>query len=280
MPSFNQAEYIKEAINSVLLQNYEQIELIVADGGSNDGTIEILKEMQTNDPRLKWFSQQDNGPADAVNKALVKSKGTIIGWLNSDDKYKPDIIKKIVTSFNSNKKIVMLYGHAEHIDSFGNLINRYPTLPPNTPINEFANGCFICQPSVFFKRTVYLLEGKLDQSLKTSFDFDYWLRVFLKFPGRIGFIDSVLAQSRLHKNCITLKMRRLVTIEGMKVVAKYLDYAPGHWLESYLNELLLSSEKNNDGWCKHINELLKDTADYMCEKEYQMTKKQLYNAIK
>jgi hypothetical protein len=106
------------------------------------------------------------------------------------------------------------------------------------PIEQFADGCFICQPTVFFKRSMWVLQGKLDLALKTAFDFDYWLRAFKAFPGRIGFVDDVQACSRLHDDCITLRMRRTVAIEGIKVLAKYLGYAPPHWLLTYRDELL------------------------------------------
>ncbi len=85
MPSFNQAAFIPAAVESVLSQSYPELELIIADGGSTDGTIEWLKQKCLSDTRLRFFSETDSGPADALNKALKKTRGTIIGWLNSDD---------------------------------------------------------------------------------------------------------------------------------------------------------------------------------------------------
>jgi len=132
----------------------------------------------------------------------------------------------------------MVYGHGQHVDGDGKPLNDYPTLPPTTPLTQFAEGCFICQPTVFFRRSMCLLLGKLDENLKASFDFDYWLRAFLVFQYRIGFVSEVQAYSRLHEDCITLRMRRTVALEGMQVLARHLGSAPKEWLLTYVNELL------------------------------------------
>ncbi len=268
MPSLNQADFIEQAIDSVLNQSYTKIELIVADGQSTDSTLGILQKKQKQDSRLNWFSEKDNGPANAINKALSQVRGSLIGWLNSDDLYAQDTIKKAVHVLDDDNK-VMVYGQAEHIDINGRIIDRYPTLPPNISLKQFSNGCFICQPTVFFKRTVFLLLGKLDERLKTAFDFDYWLQVFTQFSGRIGFIDEVQAQSRLHEDCITQKMRRTVALEGMQVIARYLGYAPGHWLLTYRDELLNQSPENwgFNNLRQHIETFIDEGADYLIKDE-------------
>lgn len=237
MPSLNQAAFLREAVASVLHQDYENLELIVADGASTDGTQEILTEIALRDSRLKWFSAPDNGPADALNKALAKARGTIIGWLNSDDCYTPGAIGRAVDAVLANPGWIMLYGQGEHVDAGGALVEPYPTrLPGPDSLQDFETGCFICQPTVFFKSTMKLLVGKLDESYKTAFDFDYWVRAFKKFPGRIGFVDAVQAQTRLHDDAITLKQRRQVCLESMRVVISHLGDPQPHWLISYANE--------------------------------------------
>jgi hypothetical protein len=115
-------------------------------------------------------------------------------------------------------------------------------LQPSTPISQFAEGCFICQPTVFARRTLWQLLGPLDEQLKAAFDFDYWLRAFAAFPGRIGFVDAVQAHSRLHAGCITVRMRRTVALEGMQVLARHFGGAPKEWLLTYANELLADPE--------------------------------------
>ncbi len=273
MPSLNQADFIEQAIDSVLNQSYTKIELIVADGKSTDRTLDILQKKQKQDSRLIWFSEDDNSPANAINKALSQVRGSFIGWLNSDDLYTNDAIERAVNILQDDN-MVMVYGQGEHIDINGKIIDRYPTLPPNISLKQFSNGCFICQPTVFFKRTVFILLGNLDETLKTAFDFDYWFQVFTQFSGRIGFVDEVQAQSRLHEDCITHKMRRTVALEGMQVIAKYLGSAPGHWMLTYRDELLKQSPETwgFDNLRKHIETFIDEGTDYLTKDEVTQLK--------
>lgn len=238
MPSYNQVGFIEAAIRSVLEQDYPNIELIVADGGSDDGTVDLLKALQMNDGRLRWFSRRDSGPSQAINAALDKALGTVVGWLNSDDLYTSGAVRRAVDAFQANPMWLMVYGQGQHIDGNDKRLNNYPTLPPSTSVIRFAEGCFICQPTVFFQRALWVLLGNLDENLKTAFDFDYWLRGFLAFPDRIGFVDALQAYSRLHDGCITLRMRRVVILEGMQVLDRHLGSAPKEWLLTYAEELI------------------------------------------
>lgn len=270
MPSLNQARFIKAAIDSVLTQDYARLELIVADGGSTDGTLAILQQRQQADKRLIWFSEPDSGPAEALNRALAKVCGTLIGWLNADDLYLPGAVTRAVNIFLANPLCLMLYGHGEHIDETGMFLHLYPTLPPDTSIEQFRQGCFICQPTVFFRRTLYQLLGPLDQSLKTAFDFDYWLRAFQAFEGRISFVDALQAQSRLHKNCITLRQRRTVILEGMQVLAKNFGHAPKEWVLTYLDERLAQTGDvpESDDLCLEMTEILNSAKPFLEPSEY------------
>lgn len=258
MPSLNQARFIGASIDSVLGQDYRQIELIVADGGSNDGTVQLLKQRAVEDSRLRWFSEPDTGPANALNKALARVRGTVVGWLNSDDVYTPGSLHRAVAALEANPAWLMLYGHGTHIDGDGKLLDNYPTLPPSTPIARFSEGCFICQPTVFSRRSMWLLLGKLDENLKAAFDFEYWLRAFLAFQDRIGFMDAVQAHSRLHDGCITMRLRRTVALEGMQVLARHLGSAPKEWLLTYVNELLAMppGEQNVGDLKQHLTDTL------------------------
>ena len=173
MPTLNQAEFIADAIRSVLSQEYENLELVVMDGGSSDSTLAILAELASHDPRVRYYSKPDNGPAQALNRALAQARGTVIGWLNSDDLYVEGAVGSALTFLEANPDVLMVYGEGEHVDKAGVPYERYPTLPANTPISTFSKGCFICQPTVFFRRTMPLLLGQFDEKLKCSFDFEY-----------------------------------------------------------------------------------------------------------
>ena len=277
MPSLNQVEFISQSIETVLKQFYQEIELIVADGGSTDGTVELLKDWATCDDRLNWSSQMDSGPAEALNRALGQVSGTIVGWLNSDDLYVSDTVARAVKAFSENPNWIMLYGHGRHVDSQGRFISSYPTLPPAGPLNRFASSCFICQPTVFFKRSMHVLLGDLDINLKTAFDFDYWLRAFRAFPERIGFVDEVQAESRLHDACITKTMRRTVALEGLRVVARHLGHAPIHWITTYIEELLDADTEEfvNGDLREHILMTLSQAENYLKRDDFSSLLRQI-----
>jgi glycosyltransferase involved in cell wall biosynthesis len=236
MPSMNQNRFIREAIESVVSQRGVALELIVQDGGSTDGTLETLRDLAHAHAGLSWSSEADTGPAQAINRALRKASGELIGWLNSDDLYADSMLMEAAQLFETQPDLVMVYGHGEHIDEAGATLGTYPTVSPPFDIKRFGAGCHICQPTVVFRSSLLETVGELDERLNASFDFDLWLRVFRQFEGQIGFVDRVQAYSRLHDDCITNQQRRRVAIEGLKVTARHLGEASAHWLTTYLEE--------------------------------------------
>ena len=135
MPSLNQGRYIESAVLSVLWQDVPGLELIIMDGGSIDGTQGRLAQLAQRFPQgLRWCSEPDSGPANALNKAIGLAQGDILGWLNSDDLYAPDAIAQAVDFFDANPSAVMVYGEGEHIDAEGNRIGLYPTRTPEVTI--------------------------------------------------------------------------------------------------------------------------------------------------
>jgi len=238
MPSFNQVQFLEAAIRSVLEQDYPRIELIVADGMSTDGSVDLLIQLQSKfKDRLKWTSQKDTGPAQAINKAIQSSRGDIVGWLNSDDIYMPEAISRAVEYFEGHETYQMVYGQASHIGLMGDVIGSYPTRPPSTPLDEFANGSFICQPTVFLRRKAIEQVGLLDESIATAFDFEWWIRFFKRFPRQIGIIRRIQAGSRLHPACLTKRLRGQVALDGMKVVSQHLSTTPEHWFWTHIDEM-------------------------------------------
>lgn len=277
MPSFQQSQFIEASIQSVLAQDYEHVELIVIDGGSTDGTVELLKKVSAQDKRLRFISEPDQGPADALNKALKLVRGTIIGWLNSDDLYLQGAIKRAVVEFESNKQWLMIYGHAQHINERGEIINTYPTKRPEVGLQAFNQGCYICQPTVFFKYIMPILLGGFNVQLKTAFDFDYWLRAFSAFPEKIGFLEAMQAQSRLHSNCITLRQRSLVMQEGMSLLAQNFGKAPKEWALTYINELMIEEHDVQQLVLLHerIDDFLSEVKCFLTEEDFSSINDQL-----
>ena len=239
MPSFNQARFLAEAVHSVLGQDLREVELLVQDGGSGDGTVPLLQELERQYPgRLKWLSAADDGPAQAVNRAAARASAPVLGWLNSDDRFTRGALARALDAFTAAPGLVLVYGEAQHVDVAGVPLGRYPSLAPEAGIGAFRDGCFICQPTAFFRRESFLELGGLDETLGASFDLDLWLRYFRAHRGRIGFVDALQAQSRLHEGGITLRERERVAREGIRVLARHLGSAPGHWLLTHFEELL------------------------------------------
>lgn len=238
MPVLNQARFLRPALASVLGQSWHDLEIIVADGGSDDGTLDVLREFAARDARLKWISSPDQGAAEAVNKAALLATGDILGWLNADDIYTDAAVASAMEKFAADPTLCMVYGHGEFMDESGRATGPYPTRVPDTALEVFAEGCFICQPTAFIRRQGWQELGGLDPSLQASFDFDLWVRAFKAWPGRIGFLDRIQACSRQHGATITSTRRRVVALEALGLLRKHLDITPAHWVLNHFEEIL------------------------------------------
>ena len=219
----------------------DALSICVIDNCSTDNTLDLALQSSSK-ALLSFVSQKDSGPAQALNTgfalALADPAVEIIGWLNSDDYYAPGAIDRAIAAFKANPKLKMVYGLGRHVDEHGKDLGAYPTLPPSLDMKQFSQGSPICQPTVFFRKEVFAEVGLLDETLKTAFDFDLWLRIFKKYKRpQIGFINQVQAYSRLHSQCLTQRLRQTVALESMQVVAQYLGFAPAHWILTYFDEL-------------------------------------------
>ena len=191
-PSYNQARYLETTIQSVLAQDYARIEYIVVDGGSKDGSVELIKKYQS---RLAyWVSEEDNGQADAINKGLARAGGEILAWLNSDDYYLPNTISEAVKIFEENPDVVMVYGNMLAVDEHGQTINllKYRQLSMEDLV------CFqiIGQPAAFFRRAAYEKTGGLDTTFNYLLDHHLWIR--LAEQGKILHVPQTWAAARYH----------------------------------------------------------------------------------
>lgn len=265
MPSLNQVQFLEVAVRSVLEQDYPHVELIVADGMSTDGSLELLMQLQVEyGERLRWSSQQDSGAAEALNSAIAQAQGEVVGWLNSDDMYTQGAVSRAMSHFAKHPSHQMVYGQGQHINAAGALLGNYPTKPPSTPLDAFADGSFICQPTVFMRREALTQVGELDASIKTAFDFDLFVRCFKRYPHQIGLVRRVQAFSRLHGACMTQRLRRQVALDGMRVVAKELGTVPEHWFWTHVDEMCATYPLGPDALplVKQLEAFLKECRAY------------------
>lgn len=200
-PSFNQAAFIRETIESVRTQNYPNIEHIVVDGGSTDGTREILACYSTLlGDRFRYVSEADRGQSHAINKGLLMASGDIIGWLNSDDTYRPGAVRHGVTALLHHPDWAMVYGKGYYMDEKSAITSIYNVEPYE--LDKLIEDCIICQPASFLRKSTFDAIGGIDESFHFCMDYDLWLRIAKHFP--IGYIDEFLANSRLHAHCKTV----------------------------------------------------------------------------
>lgn len=242
MPTRNQAAYLAGAVESVFEQGIPGLQLFVQDGASTDGTPALLAELAQRHAGLQWVSAPDAGPADALNRAfaraLAQTDAPVLGWLNSDDLYTPGAATRALAHLRGHPTHVAVYGEGEHIDAQARPLGRYPSARPEAPLAQWRDACLVCQPTMFLRRETLQALGPLDTTLRTAFDYDLWLRLFTRFAGRIGFVPTVQARSRLHAAGITLRQREQVALEGLQVVHRHLGPAPVHWLVTHVAEAL------------------------------------------
>jgi len=190
-PSLNQGRYLIEAIDSVLGQTHEPIEHIVVDGGSTDGSLEILKRH----PHLRWVSEPDRGQSHALNKGFALARGEILGWLNADDAYEPAAVAGGVAALES-RDVGLAYADVTRVDDDRVNPRRIRSRPEWDLWTELNLGCGVFSPAVFFTRTAYDAVGLLDEDLHFTMDYDLWLRIGRRF-GAVH-VDAVWALQRQH----------------------------------------------------------------------------------
>ena len=196
-PSFNQHEFIEETICSVLAQSYSNIEYIIVDGQSTDGTIRVLDNYSERIENI--IVEPDNGQSDAINKGLRMCNGSILMWLNSDDVLLPNAVAQAVDVFNIMPESLMIHGHSQLC---GDSIKSQLVGLSNGDFS-FKYPAFMSfpQPASFFRKTLIDQSGLLDTSLHYGMDFDLVVRAFLL--GNITYYDSLVSRYRIHSSSKT-----------------------------------------------------------------------------
>lgn len=221
-PSFNQAEFIGRTIESVLSQNYPGLEYIIMDGGSTDGTIKLLKKYKK---QFKWISRKDKGQSEAINKGLKMSTGEIVCFVNSDDYLEPGSLMKVGKFFREKKDAFILTGKCRTVDENGREVRKLITLYKNLSLKFFCNTVlikiinFISQPSTFWRREICLEVGYLDEKLHYSMDYEYWLRILVRYP--LYFIDEYLSNYRVHRSSKAVTSPRTQFATQYRIIKRY-----------------------------------------------------------
>jgi glycosyltransferase involved in cell wall biosynthesis len=214
-PSYNQAVWLPDNLRSVAGQTHGNIEHIVMDGGSTDGTVDIL---QAAGDTVRWRSETDRGQSDAVNKAFAESTGEIIGWLNSDDAYfDSKVVEDVVAAFVRNPQVDVVFGHSVQVTGDGHVIQVMWAPDFNSDLMRVVDP--ITQPSAFIRRSA-LTSPMLDESFHFAMDYELWLR--LEAAGhRFHRLDRITSVDRHHSGRKSLTIKDVYESDLQRLSAMY-----------------------------------------------------------
>ncbi|MDP2232720.1 MAG: glycosyltransferase family 2 protein, partial [Actinomycetota bacterium] len=214
-PSFNQSEFLSDNLRSVAMQTYPHVEHVVMDGGSTDGTVGLLEAAKS---KVLWESENDDGQAHAINKAFERSKGEIIGWINSDDAYvDEDVVSDVVAFFDKNPSVDVAYGHCLQTTSAGLIIQVL--WAPRFSGNLLRTVDFISQPGAFIRRSA-LTAPMLDATYHFAMDYELWLRL-MEQGSRFSRMDRITAIDRHQANRKSLTMLDVHDANTVRLAERY-----------------------------------------------------------
>ena len=217
-PSFGQASFLEKTIRSVLLQQYPNLQYIIIDGGSKDGSEEIIKRYS---PWLDyWVSESDEGQTDAINKGLRQADGEILGWLNSDDILLPDALFSIAKGFREMPEALAVVGRGHKVDVYGHRVSSpWPERIIKDTLLAWMEGGNFMQPGCFFSRYAWELCGPLNTQREYCMDLELWLRIAEKGP--LTRIEVDVAHALEHPFAKTTAERGAVLVETAGMLREY-----------------------------------------------------------
>lgn len=223
-PSFNQAQYVEETILSVLEQDYPNLEWIIVDGGSTDGSVEIIRKYEKH--LTWWVSEKDKGQTDALNKGLRRATGDVFAFLNSDDLYTAGTLQAVGEAFSADLSLTMLLGRCQYISADGTPLQECPFAGDLT-LERFVEENLVPQPSLFVRMDVCRAVGFFDDRYQYAFDHDYWLRAML-LGHRIRGMDRLFSLYRLHESSKTVTLRYRQDLDMVAAHAKAMASLPAN----------------------------------------------------
>jgi glycosyltransferase involved in cell wall biosynthesis len=225
-PSFNQAEFLERTICSVLDQDCPNLEYIIIDGGSTDGSVELIKRYEN---RLAyWVSEKDRGQAHAINKGLQRATGDWVGWQNSDDTYYAGAFTQLVNAASINPSAQLIIGNMNLVDKEDRLLREMKYVKP-TYQSLLAEGMVLTNQAAFWKRSLHHEIGFLDESLDCGFDYEWFLRL-LAHTRQSHHINAAWGALRLHSETKTSHRQPIFDQEYRQILR---GREPSSWDKRY-----------------------------------------------
>jgi len=218
-PSYNQVKFIEETMTSVLEQGYPNLEYIVVDGGSTDGSVEVIRRYA--DRLAFWVSEKDNGPADAIRKGFERATGEIFAYINSDDPYVPAALFTAAKAMDGSCDVV--YGDTYWTDSEGQMLGQRRQTPFDA-MGYLYGGFDLQQPSTFWRRELYWNAGGINPDFKFAFDADLFFR-FVKTGARFKHVKKFLSCYRIHPQSKSSTESTVLERELGKIRKQYLEFS-------------------------------------------------------
>jgi glycosyltransferase involved in cell wall biosynthesis len=218
-PSFNQVSFIGEALESVRVQNNEYCEHLVIDGMSTDGTIDLLRDQATNKEQrnMFWISERDSGQSEALNKGFRWAKGEIIGWLNSDDRYRVGCFEHIIQAFGDNPEVDIFYGDYQMVDEAGRVLEIRREIEFSAFILRYHRVLYIPTTATFFRRRIFEEGNWLDEKLHYAMDLEFFIRLSER-GYRFKHVPQLLADFRMQPKSKTCSSPDLQRLEHRQVI--------------------------------------------------------------
>jgi glycosyltransferase involved in cell wall biosynthesis len=243
-PSFNQGCFIGEALASVQLQSYKNCEHLVIDGMSTDCTADVLSSHTAGKERanIVWVSERDSGQSEALNKGFRQAKGEIIGWLNSDDRYRAGCFERVVQAFAENPEVDILYGDYLMVDELGQALQIRREIEFNAFVLLYHRVLYIPTTTTFFRRKIFEEGNWLDEKLQYAMDLEFFIRLSAR-GYRFKHLSELLADFRLHpesKSCSSPDRHRLEHQQVVFASAPILQRLKSQHLKRFMLSVLRS----------------------------------------
>jgi glycosyltransferase involved in cell wall biosynthesis len=253
IPTYQQGEYIERTLQSIVSQNYPQLQLIVIDGGSTDQTGEIIERYRRH--ISIYISEKDDGQSDAIRKGFDLATGDIITWMNSDDTYAEDALLTIGQFFASNPTVRFAYGNRDIINEYDQVIGRRRQPDFHPQIMRYCH-MIVPQVSAFWQRSLYQESGGVDASLRFCMDFDLFVKMALIAPP--AHLPLVLGNFRIHSDSKTSNLEDVRLAEDRIVHQRYCRFRPGTFqfkiVRAYCQILLILNMSRNGGLSDRVYE--------------------------